>query len=89
VFRPATADECVAALGARPGSLGAVTATREGSVRVFADEQLKRRGGMTTGANEDGFHLRHVDIDRDIKVDVWADLRTVTAGELCVDRANR
>ena len=39
---------------------------------------------MTTGANEDGFHLRHVDIERDIHVDVWADLRTVKAGELSV-----
>ncbi len=38
---------------------------------------------MTTGANEDGFHLRHVDVERDIQVDVWADLRTVRAGEAC------
>ena len=37
---------------------------------------------MTTGANEDGFHLRHVDIERDIQVTHWADLRTVQAGEL-------
>ena len=38
---------------------------------------------MTTGANEDGFHLRNVSIDRDITVNSWADLRTVTAGEPC------
>ncbi|MCC7374657.1 MAG: proline--tRNA ligase [Verrucomicrobiales bacterium] len=84
-FRPATAEEIVAAMGARPGSLGAVTATRKSpQIRVFADEQLRPARGMSTGANEDGFHLRHVDVERDIKVDVWADLRTVTAGELCV-----
>jgi prolyl-tRNA synthetase len=38
---------------------------------------------MTTGANRDGFHLRHVEVERDIKVDVWKDLRVVHAGELC------
>ena len=39
---------------------------------------------MTTGANEDGFHLKNVSIERDIKVTEWFDLRTVTAGEPCV-----
>ena len=38
---------------------------------------------MTTGANEDGFHLQNVSIERDIKVTAWFDLRTVTAGEPC------
>jgi prolyl-tRNA synthetase len=38
---------------------------------------------MTTGANEDGVHFRHVSIDRDIMVSHWADFRTVTAGEPC------
>jgi len=83
VFRAATADEIFAAMGAHPGSLGAVTSTRkDGDVKVYADEALRGARGMTTGANEDGFHLRHVEIDRDIKVDSWADLRTVRAGEI-------
>ncbi|HEY3582432.1 MAG TPA: His/Gly/Thr/Pro-type tRNA ligase C-terminal domain-containing protein, partial [Pyrinomonadaceae bacterium] len=38
---------------------------------------------MTTGANKDDHHLRGVDIDRDIKVDEWLDLRTVESGEGC------
>jgi prolyl-tRNA synthetase len=38
---------------------------------------------MTTGANEDGFHLRNVSIARDIQVKQWADLRLVQAGEPC------
>ena len=38
---------------------------------------------MTTGANEDGFHLRNVAIDRDIEVKEWGDFRTVQAGEPC------
>lgn len=79
-FRAATEEEIVGALGARPGSLGAVNVSK---YPVFADESLKGAGKMTTGANEDGFHLRNVSIDRDIKVQTWADLRTVAAGEAC------
>ena len=52
--------------------------------KIYADERLHGANGMTTGANEDGFHLRNVSIERDIKVTAWFDLRTVTAGELCV-----
>ena len=100
VFRPATPEECVATLGAHPGSLGAVAATLKGgtgfqpvnpehrleacaTVAIFADERLHGANGMTTGANEDGFHFRNVSIERDIKVTQWYDLRTVTVGEPC------
>lgn len=84
VFRPATTPEIVELTGANPGSLGAVTSTRKkAGVQVFADERLRGANEMTTGANEDGFHLRNVSIERDIQVSQWADLRTVTAGEPC------
>ncbi len=101
--RPATSEECMATLGAHPGSLGAVAATLEhraltrlddpapkpagsetSALKVIADERLRGANDMTTGANEDGFHFRHVSIERDIKVSEWHDLRTVTAGEPCV-----
>ena len=80
-FRPANADEIFAALGAHPGSLGAVGVT---GLTIYADEVLRQSSGMTTGANEDGFHLRQVTIERDIQVTHWADLRTVKVGELCI-----
>ncbi len=70
------------ALGAMPGSLGAVRNVPVGW-KVLADERLRGANGMTTGANEDGFHLRDVSMDRDIQVTEWHDLRTVTAGEPC------
>ncbi len=38
---------------------------------------------MSTGANGDGVHLRGVDVDRDITVGKWADLREVLGGEPC------
>ncbi len=82
VARPATPEECFATLGAKPGSLGAVVNVPAG-VRIIADERIRGANEMTTGANEDGFHLKNVSIERDIKVSDWLDLRTVTAGEPC------
>ena len=79
-IRPAQAGEIVAALGASPGSLGAVGVT---DLPVIADVALRGRRDMTTGANIDGMHLTGVDVARDIAVGQWADLREVRAGEPC------
>jgi prolyl-tRNA synthetase len=81
-FRPAEAEEIFTALRAHPGSLGAVGVK---DLPVYADESLRAVTGMTTGANEDGFHLRQVEIDRDIQVKKWADLRTTQLGEACAN----
>jgi prolyl-tRNA synthetase len=78
--RAAGAEEIRKALGASPGSLGAAGVKH---LTVFADEMLRDATEMVTGANEDGFHLRHVDLSRDIAVTKWADLRTVQAGDGC------
>jgi prolyl-tRNA synthetase family II len=78
--RPAHPDEVRAALGASPGSLGAVGVT---GLPVIADAALQGRRDLVTGANEDGFHLRHVDVERDVGVTRWADLRRVGAGDPC------
>jgi prolyl-tRNA synthetase len=79
-FRPAEADEIFAALKAHPGSLGAVGVK---DFQIYADETLQGASEMATGANEDGFHLRHVDIARDVTVNKWSDLRLASAGEPC------
>jgi prolyl-tRNA synthetase len=78
--RPATPEEIRALLGADPGSLGGVGV--EG-VRIIADETLRGRVNLVTGANEDDWHHSGVDIGRDIQVDQWSDLRAVASGEPC------
>jgi prolyl-tRNA synthetase len=80
-IRPAQPEEIIDALGAAPGSLGAVGVS---DLPVIADEALRHRAGMVTGANTSDVHLRGVDVARDINVGQWADLRTITAGEACV-----
>jgi prolyl-tRNA synthetase len=78
--RAAQADEIKAALGALPGSLGAVGVA---DIPIIVDEALRGRTDMVTGANRDGWHLRGVDIERDVKIAKWASLRTVREGEPC------
>ncbi|WP_344652226.1 proline--tRNA ligase [Cryptosporangium japonicum] len=80
--RPAHPEEIREALGALPGSLGAVGVS---GLRIVADLALQGRRDMFTGANVDEVHLRGVDISRDIAVGSWADLREVVAGEPCAN----
>jgi prolyl-tRNA synthetase len=81
--RPAHPEEVQQLMGAKPGSLGAVAFTR---APVLVDPAVAGRKNMVTGANEDGFHLRGVDVRRDVLTGPHArlaDLRTVEAGEGC------
>jgi len=79
-IRPAQPDEIREALGALPGSLGAVGVR---GLPIIADRALEGRRDMVTGANVDDMHLRGVEVARDIAVGQWADLREVAAGEAC------
>ena len=86
--RAAQAEEIRELMGAGAGSLGGVGARAKAKeanfdLIIISDLGLKGRRGMTTGANKDDHHLRGVDIERDIKPDRWADLRSVTSGERC------
>ncbi|HLL15086.1 MAG TPA: proline--tRNA ligase [Pyrinomonadaceae bacterium] len=90
--RPAHDEEIRDLLGASAGSLGAVRVTKEKrheirdkgrDIQVVADHSLKDRQNMTTGANRDEHHLRGVNVENDIWVNSWRDLRMVHAGERC------
>lgn len=87
-IRPAHPEEIFNLLGAQPGSLGGVHAKQKArasgqEIRILADNALRGRRNMTTGANRDDYHLRGVHISRDIPVDQWVDLRVVSSGEGC------
>lgn len=87
-LRPAHPEEIRELMGASAGSLGGVGAKANArsagrELLILADLALKGRRSMTTGANKDDHHLRGVNISRDIPVDRWLDLRTVSNGEGC------
>ncbi|HSI09311.1 MAG TPA: proline--tRNA ligase [Rariglobus sp.] len=82
--RAATADEIEPVLGAKPGSLGAI----KGSIKdpsalagIFADHAIRLIGNGTTGANKDGFHVRNVNVTRDLAITKFGDFRRVRPGE--------
>jgi prolyl-tRNA synthetase len=84
LVRPATPEEIEPVLGARPGSLGAVRGTirnLSALAGVYADHAIRLVGNGTTGANRDGFHLRNVNVSRDLEVTRFGDFRRVQPGE--------
>jgi len=92
LWRAATPEEIEAVMGAKPGSLGVVKGTirhPDKLVEIVADFALRLVGNGVTGANKDGFHLRNVNVLRDLQVTKWGDFRTVRAGEPCPNEAKK
>jgi prolyl-tRNA synthetase len=84
LHRPATPEEIEPVMGAKPGSLGVVEGTIKNPAAlagVFADHAIRLIGNGTTGANKDGFHLRHVNVARDLAITKFGDFRRVRPGE--------
>jgi prolyl-tRNA synthetase len=84
LFRPATPEEIEPVMGAKPGSLGAVKGTIKAPAElagIFADHAIRLIGNGTTGANKDGFHLRNVNVTRDLAITTFGDFRRVRPGE--------
>jgi prolyl-tRNA synthetase len=64
---------------ASPGSCGPVGL----HIPIYMDLGVKGFRNFIVGANEDDFHLRHVNFERDFKVTAVADLRMAKAGDRC------
>ncbi len=81
LFRQAEPEEVLQHTGTPIGYLGAV-GMPEG-VRVLADKRLRGRGGMVTGALKEDYHIRGVDVARDLAAAEFCDLVSVRAQEPC------
>jgi prolyl-tRNA synthetase len=84
LVRPATPEEIEPVLGAKPGSLGAVRGTIKNLPAlsgIYADHAIRLVGNGTTGANRDGFHVRNVNVGRDLEITRFGDFRRILAGE--------
>lgn len=87
LLRQATEVEIIDTLQASPGSLGACgVESGEGFkvATIIADKRLQGRTNMVTGANENDFHVKGVSIERDMKVNKFADLHKVRETDNCV-----
>jgi len=52
-------------------------------VPIYADQSLIGLTNLAAGANEDDHHYTGVNLDRDVKVQQYADLRQITAADPC------
>lgn len=82
---PATAEDAQKYLGANFGSLGPVGVGDD--VKILADQYVGDMVNVAVGADEDGHHYLNANVDRDFRVDAYADLRNVQAGDLSPDGA--
>lgn len=81
-IRPMHPDEIAPLTGAHSGSLGPVGLK---NFKIIADNRLKSANGLISGANKDDYHIGNIDLDRDVKLDGYYDLREVKVGEPCVE----
>ena len=82
-FRFASDEEIHRHMGCRAGYIGPVKAV----ARVLADRTAAAMSDFVCGANDDGFHYTHVNIERDFSLDDDSvyDLRNVVSGDLSPD----
>jgi len=85
-IRPAHAEEVTEICGAEVGFVGPIQTIKP--VRVVADNALKNQNGITTGANENDFHLTGISLERDLKQKEWSDIRNVLSEEKCIQCGN-
>ena len=52
-------------------------------VPIYADLELQGATDYVTGANAADAHFKHVDLRRDAVITAWADLRAITAEDVC------
>ena len=74
------AEELKALTGADAGSIGPIGLK---GFRIIADKRLQGGNNFVSGANRNDYHLDNIDLERDVKVDGYFDLRTVESGETC------
>jgi prolyl-tRNA synthetase len=78
-LRPATEAE-IRAIGAEPG-YGSPVAVK--GALVVVDTAVAESPNLVAGANEEGYHLLNVNLERDYKADVVADITAAQVGDGC------
>ena len=86
--KPASAmepEELAKYTGANAGSIGPIGLK---GFKIIADKRLENANELISGANKDDYHIAHIDLNRDAKVEGYFDLRTIEAGEPCPQCSN-
>jgi len=85
-IRPGHPEELQDIAGAEAGSIGPVN-FRNNSVKIIADNRLKDSDELVSGANKNDYHIKNIDLKRDVPGIIYEDIRTVKEGELTADKS--
>jgi prolyl-tRNA synthetase len=80
-IEPIDPEELRALTGADAGSIGPIGLR---GFRIIADERLRGANNLISGANKTDYHVSNIDMERDVVVERFADLRMAEAGEPCL-----
>jgi len=72
-------DDVVRLTNAKVGFAGPVGI----SLPVIADHRIQSMSNFLVGANKSDYHLKNVNVNRDFKVNQYADIRNVREGDVC------
>ncbi|MBI3365603.1 MAG: proline--tRNA ligase [Ignavibacteriae bacterium] len=78
--RPSHPDELKVLTGADAGSIGPIGLN---GFKIIADKRLEGANNLISGANKNDYHIANIDLQRDVKIDGYFDLRTVQPAEPC------
>ena len=87
-IRSAHNEELIEITGADAGSIGPV-GLKNKNVKIIADLLLEDADELISGANRNDYHLKNIDLKRDVKGIEYKDLRVVKEGEETIDRKSK
>ncbi|MBK8553739.1 MAG: proline--tRNA ligase [Ignavibacteria bacterium] len=86
-IRPAHNEELMEITGADAGSIGPIGLDKK--IKIIADLLLEDADELISGANKNDYHLKNIDLKRDVPGIEYKDLRTVKEGEQTSDKSSK
>lgn len=86
-IRPGHPEELMEIAGADAGSIGPINFKNK-DVVVIADLRLKDADELVSGACKNDYHIKNIDLKRDVADVKYDDIRTVKEGELTADKSS-
>ncbi|MCX6157513.1 MAG: proline--tRNA ligase [Ignavibacteriae bacterium] len=86
-LRPGHPEELMDITGADAGSIGPIGI--KGNVKIIADLRLQDADELVSGANKNDYHIKNIDLKRDVQGIKYCDIRTVKEGELTLDKTSK
>ncbi|MEP7146321.1 MAG: proline--tRNA ligase, partial [bacterium] len=87
-IRPAHNEELMQITGADAGSIGPI-GLKNNKIKIIADHMFEGADELISGANKNDYHIKNIDLKRDVPEIEYKDLRTVKEGELTLDKKSR